>query len=81
MFEEISMMLYGYIVQAEMIFLDIYKVNPFDIIGKMPLVDLQLYMKRIEEDQKKKHDNFKKKDFIEALKRVNELLTWCFHRK
>ena len=50
MFEEISLMLYGYIVQAEMIFLDIYKVNPFDIIGKMPLVDLQLYMKRIEED-------------------------------
>ena len=81
MFEEISLMLYGYIVQAEMIFLDMYKVNPFDIIKDLPLVDLQLYMKRIEESQKKKHDNFKKKDIMEALKRVNEILTWIFHKK
>ena len=81
MFREISQQLYGYILNAEMILLDIYKVNPWQIVGEMPLVDLQLYMKKIEESWKKKKDNFKKKDMMEVLKHVNDVLTWIFHKK
>lgn len=81
MFREISQRLYGYILNAEMILLDIYKVNPWQIIGEMPLVDLQLYMKKIEDSWKKKKDNFKKKDMMEVLKHINDVLTWIFHKK
>lgn len=81
MFREISQQLYGYILNAEMILLDIYKVNPWQIIGEMPLVDLQLYMKKIEDSWKKKKDNFKKKDMMEVLKHINDVLTWIFHKK
>ena len=81
MFREISQQLYGYILNAEMILLDIYKVNPWQIVGEMPLVDLQLYMKKIEESWKKKKDNFKKKDMMEVLKHINDVLTWIFHKK
>ena len=75
MFREISQQLYGYILNAEMILLDIYKVNPWQIVGEMPLVDLQLYMKKIEDSWKKKKDNFKKKDMKVSilLKICNEL--------
>lgn len=81
MFREISQQLYGYILNAEMILLDIYKVNPWQIVGEMPLVDLQLYMKKIEDSWKKKKDNFKKKDMMEVLKHINDVLTWIFHKK
>jgi len=33
-------MLYGYIVQAEMLFLRYYKINPFEIMKDMSLIDL-----------------------------------------
>ena len=81
MFREISQQLYGYILNAEMILLDIYKVNPWQIVGEMPLVDLQLYMKKIEDSWKKKKDNFKKKDMMEVLKHINDVLPWIFHKK
>ena len=47
----------------------------------MTMIDLHIYMKRIESDWKKKKENFKKKDIIEALKHINFILTWIFHRK
>jgi hypothetical protein len=40
MFKELSEQLYGYIVSAEMAFLEIYKVNPWEIMKNMPLSDL-----------------------------------------
>jgi len=41
------MMLYGYILDAEMVFLELYKLNPFDMMRSMPLMDLPEYIKRI----------------------------------
>ena len=81
MFREISQMLYGYIIQAEMIFLDVYKVNPWQIMKDLTLMDLQIYVKRIEKDWKKKKESMKNKDVMEALQQVNEILTWVFHKK
>ena len=45
MFNEISQMLYGYILQAEVFFLRYYKVNPFEMMKDMSLYDLQVYVK------------------------------------
>lgn len=81
MFKELSEQLYGYIVSAEMAILDIYKVNPWEIMKNMTLNDLWFYMKRIEDDQKTKKEKFKKKDIMEILKHVNDVLTWMFHKK
>lgn len=81
MFKELSYQLYGYIIQAEMAFLEVYKVNPWEVMKNMTMLDLQLYMKQIEKEWKRKKDNFKKKDVMEILKHVNEVLTWMFHKK
>ena len=47
MFKEISLTLYGYILDAEMVFLEFYKLNPIELMRTMPLMDLPQYMKRI----------------------------------
>ena len=40
MFKEISQMLYGYILKAEMLFLRYYKVNPWEVMKDISLIDL-----------------------------------------
>ena len=81
MFKEISEMLYGYIIQAEMLFLRYYKVNPFQIMQNISLIDLQFYIKQIEQKEKKEHDSFKKKDIMTALRKINEILNFIFYKK
>lgn len=44
MFQEMAEMIYGYIIKAEMVFLRLYKVNPFEIMNHMSLIDLNTYM-------------------------------------
>ena len=33
MFKDMAEMIYGYIIKAEMVFLRMYKVNPFEIMS------------------------------------------------
>ena len=40
-------MIYGYIVKAELVFLRMYKVNPFEIMNHISLLDLNTYMNEI----------------------------------
>lgn len=40
MYDQMCQILYGYIIQAEMLFLRYYKVDPFQIMKGIPLVDL-----------------------------------------
>lgn len=81
MFNEISQMLYGYILQAEVFFLRYYKVNPFELMKDMSLYDLQVYVKQIEKEEKKERDSFKKKDIMTALRQICEILNWIFYKK
>lgn len=81
MFSEISQMLYGYIMQAEVFFLRYYKVNPFELMKDMSLYDLQVYVKQIEQEEKKERDSFKKKDLMTALRQICEILNWIFYKK
>ena len=74
-------MLYGYIIQAEMLFLRYYKVNPFEIMKDITLLDLQTYVQQIEKQEKKEQESFKKKDIMTALKKVNEILNFIFYKK
>lgn len=81
MFKEISFALYGVILNAEVLFLRYYKVNPFEIMKDISLLDLQTYIKKIEEEEKKESKKINKKDFITALKQISELLNYMFYKK
>ena len=81
MFDQMSQVLYGYIIQAEMLFLRYYKIDPFQIMRGIPLVDLQVYVKQIEKMEKKERESFKKKDLMTALKQICEILNYMFYKK
>lgn len=81
MFEQVSAMLYAYIVKCEVFILRQYKVSPFDFMRSISLLDLQTYMKAIQEEEKKEYDGVKKKDVMTALRHVNEVLDFVFHSK
>lgn len=81
MLDQVTQVLYGYILQAEMLFLRYYKVDPFQIMKGIPLVDLQVYVKQIEEAEKKERESFKKKDLMTALKQICEILNYMFYKK
>ena len=81
MFKDISEQIYGYILQAEMLFLRYYKVNPFEIMKDISLLDLQTYIQQIEKNEKKEKDNFKKKELMTALKHICDMLNIIFYKK
>jgi hypothetical protein len=81
MLDQVTQILYGYILQAEMLFLRYYKVDPFQIMKGIPLVDLQVYVKQIEEAEKKERESFKKKDLMTALRQICEILNYMFYKK
>jgi len=40
-------MIYYYIIKCEMYLLRYYKINPFDVMSKISMLDLNTYMKTI----------------------------------
>jgi len=44
MFGEIALITYQYIIEAEFLFLQKFKLNPFDLMNKMSLLDLFSYI-------------------------------------
>lgn len=81
MFNDISQMLYGYIISVEVFLLRYYKVNPFELMKDMSLYDLQVYIKQLEKEEKKERESFKKKDLVTALRQISEILNWMFYKK
>ena len=73
-------MLYGYILDAEMVFLEFYKLNPIELMRTMPLMDLPQYMKRIQKNKEKEKKTFKNKDVTAALKAVCDCLNFIFYK-
>ena len=81
MFQEMAEMIYGYIVKAEMVFLRLYKVNPFEIMSHISLLDLHTYMSVIQREEKKEHDGLPKQKIMECLKAVSDYLNIMFYKK
>lgn len=81
MYKELSQMLYGYIIECEMFLLRTYKVNPFEIMKNMSLIDLDVYMKNIEEKEKKEQESIKKHDIMKSLFAINQILSTMFYKK
>lgn len=68
MVKQVYAYLYAYILESEMVFLRLYKVNPFEVMKDISVLDLHMYMKKIEELEKKEHESIKKKEVMTALR-------------
>ena len=78
---ETAEMIYGYIIKAEMVFLRLYKVNPFDIMSQISMLDLHMYMNTIEKEEKKQHESMSKTKIMDCLKGVSDYLNIMFYKK
>lgn len=74
-------MVYIYIMKAELIFLRIYKVDPFQIMEHLSILDLNTYIVAIEREEKKEHDSMKKSKIMQCLKGISDYLNVMFYKK
>ena len=74
-------MIYLYIMKAEMIFLRLYKVNPYEIMKNISLIDLHTYLTMIEKEEKKEHESMKKNKIMDCLRGISEYLNIMFYKK
>lgn len=74
MFAQVLESTYAYILEAEMLFLMKYKINPFDIMNKITLLDLFSYIKILENKLKKEHDSINKDDLTKSLVSLRDIL-------
>ena len=74
-------MVYIYIMKAELIFLRIYKVDPFQIMEHLSILDLNTYIVAIEREEKKEHDIMKKSKIMQCLKGISDYLNVTFYKK
>lgn len=74
-------MIYGYIIKAELVFLRMYKVNPFDIMSHISLLDLNTYMNAIQSEEKKQRDGMAKAKIMDCLKGISDYLNILFYKK
>ena len=66
--------MYRYIIEAEFLFLQKFKMNPFEIMKDITLTDLVSYMQLLEKRIKKEDDSIQKKDFEKALVSLRDIL-------
>ena len=74
MFEEVCAIMYKYVMQAEFLFLQKFKLNPFELMKDITMLDLISYIKLLEEKIKKEEDSIQKKDFEKALIQLRDIL-------
>lgn len=73
-FGEVSAAMYRYIVEAEFLFLRHFKMNPFEVMAQITMLDLVSYMQILEKKTKRESESVQKKDFEKALVQLRDLL-------
>ena len=74
-FEEVSKSLYNYIIELEITFLMKYKLNPFDLLGNVTLLDLESYMQRVDRRLKDEEKSpGRGKDLGRSLAAIRDIL-------
>lgn len=81
MYHDICQSLYGYIMEVEMFFLTHYKLNPFEVLRNLTLLDLDIYMKKIEKIESQQQESIKKADIMKSLYQINQILSMMFYKK
>lgn len=74
MYEQACAQMYRYIMEAEFLFLQKFKLNPFDIMNKITILDLVYYINELEKKIKKERDSIQKKDLEKALIQLRDIL-------
>ena len=74
-------MIYGYIIKSELVLLRLYKINPFEVMDHISLLDLNMYMNEIQKEEKKQHESLQKAKIMECLKGVSDYLNILFYKK
>lgn len=74
MLGEISLLMYKYIIEAEFLFLQKFKLNPFDLMNKITVTDLVSYIGILDKKMQKENDSIQKKDFEKALISLRDIL-------
>ena len=74
MFGEVSEMMYRYIIEAEFLFLQKFKLNPFEIMRDITFTDLVAYIGILEAKVKKEQESIQKKDLEKALVSLRDIL-------
>lgn len=81
MFQELAQHLYIYIMQAEIVLLRFFKINPFEIMRQITLIDLDAYLKRIQKEEEEESKSWKQSDLMKCLRGANEYLNLIFHKQ
>jgi hypothetical protein len=66
--------MYAYIIEAELLFLLKFKINPYELLQKISLLDLFTYIKLLETKIKKEHDSINKNDITKSLVALRDIL-------
>ena len=81
MMQEMSQHIYLYILSAEMLFWRFFKMNPFEMISTMPMLDLDMYLKRLQYEEEQEREGNKNSDIMKCLQHVSDYLNLIFHKK
>ncbi len=74
MLGEVSALMYRYIIEAEFLFLQKFKLNPFELMKCITLTDLVSYIQILEQKIKKEDESINKKDFEKSLVALRDIL-------
>lgn len=81
MFQQMAEMLYYYILRSEMVFLRMYKTNPFEIDRDISLLDLHTYMTTIQKEIEKENKQQGNNKVMNCLRGVCDYLNMMFYTK
>lgn len=81
MFREASIMMYRYIVEIEVLFLMRFKMDPFDLMRHLTLMELQQYIQIMEARFKEDKKNISSKKLTKQLLALRDILNLMFWEK
>ena len=76
MFREISKRLFAYIMQVEQLIFRFYKIDPFSMMSRMSIIDLQGFVQGLEEQKKHDADNKNGDKLMKSLIAIRDILNY-----
>lgn len=74
MFAQVVEGIYAYIMEAELLFLTKFKINPYELLNKISLLDLFTYIKLLERKISKENESINKNDLTKSLVALRDIL-------
>lgn len=81
MLQELAQHTYLYIMSAEMLLWRFFKINPFEMLANMPMLDLDAYLKRLQYEEEQERKNRRDSDIMKCLHGISDYLNVMFYKK